>query len=149
MGRLSPHGIGPKLDACDLNGHFRSAANLNRFFDGIDNLGAFVAHVRYVSPAVASHDFGQSDELFGRAVGTGLAIEPGRETKCAFAHCALDKLAHPVHFIRSRGTLVIGAHDLMANCPMSDESRDVQRWGLLIERQHEFFNRVGAAPVGA
>ena len=104
----------------DLYRDLRFTSDGKRFFDGLCNAVAFIAHMRSVNTMIIGCDFRERNDLGCFGIGTRDIDQTRGKPDRAVFHGFIDQLFHLLQF--GRGGIAVGAaHDGFADIIMSDE----------------------------
>ena len=131
---------------CQLRWQAALFAYADGLFDRGEEFEAFLAHVTDVETAKTCSDPREGDDLFGRRVGAGHVLEPGRQAERPFAHRLFDEPLHRLELVFRRRPVLV-AHHLTADRAVADGEPEVDRRRMEVDARQEIANRKRRTPI--
>ena len=115
-----------KLQVRDLGGNLRLAGDGGEFVEGVDDVGALVAHVARVDAAVGRGDLGEGHDLIGLGERARQVNQARAQADGAVLHRLVDQASHALEFGSGWRAGETAAHDLTADRVVADEGGDIE-----------------------
>ena len=122
-------------------------ADPDDLLDGFPEETVLAADVADVGATVGGRHAGKFHHFFSGREGTGVVLEPGRESQRAGLQFLAEQIRHLLHLLGRRLALVVVSHDLGSQRPVTGVGRDVDSDGRGLEVAEQHRQRVPLASV--